>query len=131
MPWIIASQTVPILAVAPVIVVLTYNFLTGQNAVAQLLHLDADAAQLISKAVIATYLSFFPVVVGMVKGLRSPEAIQLDLMRTYNATTTQTVWRLRWPTAVPVAARACTTIAGPRPHCTRMAKAKPSAPEAR
>jgi NitT/TauT family transport system permease protein len=101
MPWIIASQTVPILAVAPVIVVLTYNFLTGQNAVAQLLHLDADAAQLISKAVIATYLSFFPVVVGMVKGLRSPEAIQLDLMRTYSATTAQTVWRLRWPTAVP------------------------------
>jgi len=82
MPWIIASQTVPILAVAPVIVVLTYNVLTGQNAVAQLLHLDADAAQLISKAVIATYLSFFPVVVGMVKGLRSPETIQLDLMRT-------------------------------------------------
>lgn len=101
MPWIIASQTVPILAVAPVIVVLTYNVLTGQNAVAQLLHLDADAAQLISKAVIATYLSFFPVVVGMVKGLRSPETIQLDLMRTYNATTAQTVWLLRWPTAVP------------------------------
>ncbi len=101
MPWIIASQTVPILAVAPVIVVLTYNLLTGQNAVAQMLHLDADAAQLISKAAIATYLSFFPVVVGMVKGLRSPEAIQLDLMRTYNATVGQTLWRLRWPTAVP------------------------------
>ena len=101
MPWIIASQTVPILAVAPVIVVLTYNLLTGQNAVTQLLHLDADAAQLISKAAIATYLSFFPVVVGMVKGLRSPEAIQLDLMRTYSAGIGQTLWRLRWPTAVP------------------------------
>ncbi len=101
MPWIIASQTVPILAIAPVVVVLTYNLLTGQNAVAQALHLDADAAQLISKAAIATYLSFFPVVVGMVKGLRSPEALQLDLMRTYSATTAQTLWRLRWPTAVP------------------------------
>lgn len=101
MPWIIASQTVPILAVAPVVVVLTYNLLTGQNAIAQLLHINADAAQLISKAAIATYLSFFPVVVGMVKGLRSPEVLQLDLMRTYNATTGQTLWRLRWPTAVP------------------------------
>ena len=101
MPWIIASQTIPILAVAPVIVVLAYNFLTGQNPVAQLLHLDADAAQLVSKAAIATYLSFFPVVVGMVKGLRSPELLQFDLMRTYSATTSQTLWRLRWPTAVP------------------------------
>ena len=101
MPWIIASQTVPILAVAPVVLVLTYNLLTGQNAIAQLLHLNSDAAQLISKATIATYLSFFPVVVGMVKGLRSPEVLQLDLMRTYNATTAQTLWRLRWPTAVP------------------------------
>jgi len=101
MPWIIASQTVPILAVAPVVLVLSYNLLTGQNAIAQLLHLNSDAAQLISKATIATYLSFFPVVVGMVKGLRSPEVLQLDLMRTYNATTAQTLWRLRWPTAVP------------------------------
>ena len=101
MPWIIASQTVPILAVAPVIVVLAYNMLTGQNIVAQFLHLDADAASLVSKSAISTYLSFFPVVVGMVKGLRTPETIQLDLMRTYNATGSQTLWRLRWPTAVP------------------------------
>jgi NitT/TauT family transport system permease protein len=101
MPWIIASQTVPILAVAPVIVVLCYNLLTGQNAIAQLLHLKADAAQLFSKAVISTYLSFFPVVVGMVKGLRSPELIQTDLMRTYSATTWQMLKLLRWPTAVP------------------------------
>ena len=101
MPWIIASQTIPILAVAPVVVVLTYNLLTGQSAIAQLLHINADAAQLISKAAIATYLSFFPVVVGMVKGLRSPEVLQLDLMRTYNAGTGQTLWLLRGPTAVP------------------------------
>lgn len=101
MPWIIASQTVPILAVAPVIVVLSYNLLTGQNLIAQLLHLNADAAQLISKGVISMYLSFFPVVVGMVKGLRSPEIIQLDLMRTYNATGLQALRLLRWPSAVP------------------------------
>jgi len=101
MPWIIASQTVPILAVAPVIVVLIYNLLTGQNLIAQLLHLNADGAQLVSKGVISTYLSFFPVVVGMVKGLRSPETIQIDLMRTYNATGWQALRLLRWPSAVP------------------------------
>jgi NitT/TauT family transport system permease protein len=101
MPWIIASQTVPILAVAPVIVVLFFNLLTGQNLIAQTLRLNADGAQLVSKGVISMYLSFFPVVVGMVKGLRSPEIIQLDLMRTYNATGLQTLRMLRWPAAVP------------------------------
>jgi len=75
MPWIIASQTVPILAIAPmVIVVLGAINITG----------------LIPKALISTYLSFFPVTVGMVKGLRSPEGIHLDLMRTYNASLGQT-----------------------------------------
>ena len=70
MPWIIASQTVPILAIAPMVVV-------GLDAV--------GITGLVPKALISTYLSFFPVVVGMVKGFRSPEPIQLDLMRTYNA----------------------------------------------
>jgi NitT/TauT family transport system permease protein len=101
MPWIIASQTVPILAVAPVIVVLFFNLLTGQNLIAQALRLNADGAQLVSKGVISMYLSFFPVVVGMVKGLRSPELIQLDLMRTYSASALQTLRLLRWPAAVP------------------------------
>jgi NitT/TauT family transport system permease protein len=101
MPWIIASQTVPILAIAPMIVIISYNVLTGQNPIANALHLDADAARLVSKALISTYLSFFPVVVGMVKGFRSPELIQLDLMHTYNASAWQNFWKLRWPTAVP------------------------------
>jgi len=101
MPWIIASQTVPILAVAPVIVVLFFNLLTGDNLIAQMLRLNSDGAQLVSKGVISMYLSFFPVVVGMVKGLRSPELIQLDLLRTYNATGLQTLRLLRWPAAVP------------------------------
>ncbi len=101
MPWIIASQTVPILAVAPVIVVLFFNLLTGQNLIAQALRLNAEGAQLVSKGVISMYLSFFPVVVGMVKGLRSPEMIQLDLMRTYSASSFQTLRLLRWPAAVP------------------------------
>ncbi|CDZ49163.1 ABC transporter permease [Neorhizobium galegae] len=86
MPWIIASQTVPILAVAPmVIVVLGAVNITG----------------LLPKALISTYLSFFPVAVGMVKGLRSPEIIQLDLMRTYYASGTQTFWKLRVPASIP------------------------------
>ncbi|WP_299637515.1 ABC transporter permease subunit, partial [Devosia sp.] len=67
MPWIIASQTIPILAIAPMVIVVL-------NAV--------GVSGLIPKALISTYLSFFPVVVGMVKGFRSPEQIQLDLMRT-------------------------------------------------
>jgi NitT/TauT family transport system permease protein len=57
---------------------------------------------LVPKALISMYLSFFPVVVGMVKGLRSPEAIQLDLMRTYDANPWQVFWKLRWPAALPM-----------------------------
>ncbi|WP_157016004.1 ABC transporter permease [Mesorhizobium xinjiangense] len=86
MPWVIASQTIPILAIAPMIIVVL-------NAV--------GLSGLLPKALISTYLSFFPVVVGMVKGLRSPEAIQLDLMHTYNASGFQTFWKLRWPSAMP------------------------------
>jgi NitT/TauT family transport system permease protein len=86
MPWIIASQTVPILAVAPMVVV-------GLGAV--------GVTGLLPKALISMYLSFFPVVVGMVKGLRTPESIQLDLMRTYSATSWQVFSVLRWPASVP------------------------------
>lgn len=86
MPWVIASQTVPIIAVAPmVIVVLNSIGISG----------------LLPKALISTYLSFFPVVVGMVKGLRSPEVMHLDLMRTYNASRSQLFWKLRWPASMP------------------------------
>ena len=86
MPWAIASQTIPILAIAPmVIVVLASVGLTG----------------LLPKALISAYLSFFPVVVGMVKGLRSPDLMHLDLMRTYNASRAQVFWKLRWPSAMP------------------------------
>ncbi len=85
MPWVIASQTIPILAIAPMIIVVL-------NAV--------GISGLLPKALISTYLSFFPIVVGMVKGLRSPEVIQLDLMRTYNASAAQIFWKLRWPSSV-------------------------------
>ncbi|MDW3180990.1 ABC transporter permease [Roseobacter sp.] len=86
MPWVIASQTIPILAIAPMIIVVL-------NAV--------GISGLLPKAMISMYLSFFPVVVGMVKGLRSPDAMQLDQMRTWNASATQTFWRLRLPCSMP------------------------------
>lgn len=86
MPWIISSQTIPILAIAPmVIVVLAAVGVTG----------------LIPKALISTYLSFFPVTVGMVKGLRSPAPILLDLMRTYYASRWEVFWKLRLPASLP------------------------------
>ncbi len=86
MPWAIASQTIPILALAPmIIVVLNAVGITG----------------LIPKAIISAYLSFFPVVVGMVKGLRAPEAMQLDLLKTYSASEAQTFFRLRLPASMP------------------------------
>ena len=95
MPWIVSSQTIPILAIAPMIVVVTYNWLTGQFGV------DTDVSRFLAKSFISTYLSFFPVTVGMVKGLRSPDPMHLDLMRTYHASGWQTFWKLRWPAAVP------------------------------
>jgi NitT/TauT family transport system permease protein len=101
MPWLVASQTIPILAIAPMIVIISYNVLTGDNAIAHLLNLDSDASRLVSKALISTYLSFFPVAVGMVKGLRSPEIMHLDLMRTYYASPMQTFWKLRVPASIP------------------------------
>ncbi len=86
MPWAIASQTIPILAIAPMVIVV----------------LNSVGVQgLVPKAIISAYLSFFPVVVGMVAGLRSPEAAQLDLMKTYNASSAQVFWKLRWPSSMP------------------------------
>ena len=86
MPWIIASQTVPILALAPMIIVVLGSVgITG----------------LFPKSVISMYLCFFPVVVGMVKGLRSPEPILIDQMRTYSASSTQVFFKLRLPASIP------------------------------
>ncbi len=86
MPWAIASQTIPILALAPMIIVMLGSI---------------GIQGLFPKAVISAYLSFFPVVVGMVKGLRSPDAMQMDLLRTYNASGSQGFWKLRLPASVP------------------------------
>ena len=86
MPWAIASQTIPILAIAPMIIVVL-------NAV--------GISGLLPKAFISAYLSFFPVVVSMVKGLRSPDQMQIDLMHTYNAGKSAIFWKLRAPSSMP------------------------------
>ncbi len=86
MPWVIASQTIPILAIAPMIIVVLASI---------------GVSGLLPKAIISMYLSFFPVAVGMVKGLRSPDRMLLDQMRTWNASAAQTYTRLRWPASLP------------------------------
>ena len=56
---------------------------------------------LLPKALISMYLCFFPVTIGMVKGLTSPDLMHLDLMKTYNASAREVLWKLRFPAAVP------------------------------
>jgi NitT/TauT family transport system permease protein len=86
LPWIICSQMVPILALAPIFIVV----------------LGAIGLQgLLPKSIISAYLCFFPITIGMVKGFTAPDPMQLDLMRTWSATPRQVLWKLRWPSAVP------------------------------
>lgn len=85
MPWVIASQAIPVLAIAPIVVIVLGNLgLTG----------------LLPKALIAGWLCFFPITMGMVKGLRSPDPMQRDLLRTYNASNWQIFARLLLPAAM-------------------------------
>ena len=85
-PWIIASQTVPVLAIAPIVIVILGSVgLTG----------------LFPKSIISMYLCFFPVAVALVKGLRSPGVMELELMHTYAASSRHTFWKLRVPASLP------------------------------
>ncbi|MDV7142275.1 ABC transporter permease subunit [Tropicimonas sp. TH_r6] len=87
MPWAIISQTIPIVALAPMIIVLSSQLGIEDRGV--------------PKAIISAYLCYFPVLVGMVKGLRAPSASQLDLLRTYSASQWETFVKLRLPASVP------------------------------
>lgn len=87
MPWAIISQTIPIVALAPMIIVVSSQLGIESRAV--------------PKAIISAYLCYFPVLVGMVKGLRAPEASQLDLLKTYDASGVQSFLKLRLPASVP------------------------------
>lgn len=86
LPWIIASQAVPILAIAPIVIVIFGNL--GLSGLAP-------------KAFISMYLCFFPVTVAMVQGLRSAGVFERELLHTYAATQQQAFWRLRLPTSLP------------------------------
>ena len=71
MPWIICSQMVPILAIAPIVIVVLGSI---------------GIRGLLPKSIISAYLCFFPVAIGMVKGFTSPDPLQIELMRTWSAT---------------------------------------------
>lgn len=81
-PYVVASQTVPILAIAPMVVVWL-------------------KAGWWSVAVISAYLTFFPVTINTLRGLRSPDPIAVELMHSYAASTPQVFWKLRLPAALP------------------------------
>ena len=85
-PWVIASQTVPVLAIAPIVIVILGSM--GMTGV-------------FPKAVISMYLCFFPVAVALVKGLRSPGVFELELLHTYAASARNTFWKLRVPASLP------------------------------
>ena len=86
LPWIVASQSVPVLAIAPIVLVILGSL--GFAGVAP-------------KAVIAMYLCFFPVTVAMVQGLRSPQRIETEMLHTYAASRWQALWLLRLPASLP------------------------------
>ena len=87
MPWIVASQTVPLVAIAPIVVI------WGGKA-----NLPAWTAV----AAISAYLAFFPITVNTLRGLRMPQTTDLELMRSFAASETSTLLYLRLPTALPM-----------------------------
>jgi NitT/TauT family transport system permease protein len=90
LPWVILSQTVPLIAIAPLV----------RRWGAQI-HVGAfDWENWMSVALIASYLAFFPVAVGALRGLSSPDANHVDLMRCYAVGWWKTLWRLRLPASV-------------------------------
>lgn len=86
MPFVVASQTVPILALAPMVVVWGGRL---------------DLPQWLSVSLIAAYLTFFPVVINTLRGLRSPDPTAVELMASYAAKPSQVLWKLRVPAALP------------------------------
>jgi NitT/TauT family transport system permease protein len=82
MPYVVASQTVPILAIAPMVIIWL-------------------KAGWFSVAVIAAYLTFFPVTINTLRGLRAPDPRALELMHSYAASPWAILWKLRFPAALP------------------------------
>ncbi|WP_157156585.1 MULTISPECIES: ABC transporter permease subunit [unclassified Diaminobutyricimonas] len=91
LPWIILSQTIPLIAFAPVV-----------RSWGSRIEIGAFEWQdWMSVALIASYLAFFPIAVGTLRGLQSPDQIHVDLMHTYAVGWWKTLIRLRLPAAVP------------------------------
>ncbi len=86
MPYVVASQTVPILAIAPMVVVWG-----GRLAIPQWL----------TVSIIAAYLTFFPGAINTLRGLRSPQPTAMELMRSYASSPRETLWKLQVPAAMP------------------------------
>ncbi len=86
LPYVVASQTVPILAVAPMVVIWI-----GQ----------AGIDMRVAVAVISAYLTFFPVTINTLRGLTSPNPMAIELMQSYAADQWTTLWKLRFPAALP------------------------------
>jgi NitT/TauT family transport system permease protein len=86
LPYVVGSQLVPLLAIAPMVVI-------GSGRL--------NAPGWLAKSLIAAYLTFFPVTVGMLRGLQSVPADALSLMRSYAATPWQVFWKLRLPASLP------------------------------
>jgi len=82
LPYVVASQTVPILAIAPMIVIWL-------------------GASWVSVAIIAVYITFFPVTINTMRGLLSPKPTAVELMESYAASRWTTLWKLRFPSALP------------------------------
>jgi NitT/TauT family transport system permease protein len=91
LPFVIASQTVPLIALAPLIVGIGNRISVGP--------FQWGTTQ--SVMFIAAYLAFFPMSVGALRGLKAPSATALELMRSYAATPRQMLWKLRFPSSVP------------------------------
>lgn len=95
LPYVVASQTVPILAIAPMVIIWLNPVL------ARALSPWTKNVSWISVAVIAAYLTFFPVTINTLRGLRSPDPMTLELMRSYAASPWAVLWKLRFPAALP------------------------------
>lgn len=82
LPYVVASQTVPVIALAPIVI-------------------GIMGISLAAKVVVSAYLAFFSVTVSTVKGFKSAEPVAYELMRSYAANPWQVYWKLRFPVALP------------------------------
>ncbi len=106
-PYVVASQTVPIIAIAPMVVIWLQNGWLSDSIITLAESLSADRetarslAAIVPVAVISAYLTFFPVTINTLRGLRSPDPAAIELMRSLAASTWQILWKVRLPAALP------------------------------